>query len=65
MGLTDEPFKISPYYKSSHVIQLAQNELNMFDNPWYVFSKENKTIEFLTVEKVESVERFKIESVFS
>ena len=37
--LTDQPFQISPFYKSKHTVQLAQNEFNAFDNPWNVLKR--------------------------
>ena len=42
---------------------MAQNEFNAFDNPWDLFTRIPETAEFLTVDYVESVEKFKFESV--
>ena len=42
---------------------LAQNELNLFDNPWNLLTREGETIKFLTIDGIESGERFKIESL--
>ena len=40
---------------------LAQNELNLFDNPWDIFKRVNETTRFLTIDKIESKERFRRE----
>ena len=46
-------------------MKLAQNELNLFDNPWKVHNSEGETVEFFTVDDIESNERVKLDSFLS
>ena len=63
VDIIGEAVEISPFYKSKTEILVAQNEFNKFDNPWDLFKRQNETVEFLSVDKVDVRETIRLDAI--